>query len=61
MLTVVYGGVALRTGDEVSPSLPDDPTERAIASEGDERGGVAPERVPCIMIGHEVPDRFLLW
>ena len=44
MLTEVYGGVALRNGDGVSPSLPDDPTERAIASEGDERGGVAPER-----------------
>lgn len=60
MLTEVYGGVALRTGDGVSPSLPDDPTERAIASEGVERGGLSPERVPCVMFGHEVPDRFLL-
>lgn len=52
MLTEVYGGVALRTVGGVSPSLPDDPTERAIASEGDERGGLSPERDPrtsCII------------
>ena len=35
-------------------------TERAQASEGDERGGFAPERVPCVMIGYGVPNRLLL-
>ena len=52
VLTVVYGGVALPTEDGVSPSLPDDPTERAIASEGDERGGEAPEQVPSVFMVH---------
>lgn len=33
-------------------SLPDDPTERAEASEGDERGGEAPERVPSVFMVH---------
>ena len=36
--------------DNLLTSLPDDPTERALASEGDERGGEAPERVPCFFI-----------
>ena len=39
---------------------PSETTERAKASEGDERGVEAPERVPSIKIGNEVPDRFPL-